>query len=63
MLAMGSEIRYRLAAIFAAHWDAFVRSTREFIRPVVFETVRKIIACRTPALGCHLYACPKYPPT
>ena len=21
--------------------------------------MRKIIACRTPALGCHLYTCPK----
>jgi len=59
MLAVGTEIRYRIAALFAAHWDAFVRSTRQWIRPVVFETVRKIIACRTPALGCHLYACPK----
>lgn len=59
MLAIGSQIRYRLAAIFAAHWDEFVRSARQWIRPVVFETVRKIIACRTPALGCHLYTCPK----
>jgi hypothetical protein len=25
---------------------------------VVLETVRKIRACRTPALGCHVYQCP-----
>lgn len=49
MLAIGSEIRYRIAAIFAAQWEEFVSSARELIRPVVFETVRKIIACRTPA--------------
>lgn len=59
MLAVGSEIRYRIAALLEAHWTEFVRSTRQWIRPVVFETVRKIIACRTPALGCHLYACPQ----
>src|SRR5579864_3070946 len=59
MLAVGSEIRYRIAALLEAHWAEFVRSTKQFIRPVVFETVRKIIACRTPALGCHLYTCPQ----
>lgn len=59
MLAIGTEIRYRIAAIFVAHWGEFVSSARQFIRPVVFETVRKIIACRTPALGCHLYTCPQ----
>jgi hypothetical protein len=59
MLAVGSQIRYRLAALFEAHWDAFVRSAKQWIRPVVFETVRKIVACRTPALGCHLYTCPQ----
>ncbi|HYO13744.1 MAG TPA: transposase zinc-binding domain-containing protein [Thermoanaerobaculia bacterium] len=26
---------------------------------MVFETVRKMIACRTPVLGCHLYRCPQ----
>ena len=30
MLAIGSEIRYRIAAIFAAHWEEFVSSTRQF---------------------------------
>lgn len=55
MLAIGKEIRYSLAAILAAHWDDFVTSCDKWIRPVIFEPVRKLIACRTPALGCHLY--------
>ncbi len=57
MLAIGKEIRYSLAAILAAHWDDFVSSYDKWIRPVIFETVRKLIACRTPALGCHLFRC------
>lgn len=59
MLAPGKQIRYRLAAILLAHWADFVAQYKKWIRPVVFETVRRIIACRTPALGCHLYRCPK----
>lgn len=53
----GLEIRFRLATILAAHWDDFVKTTNSWIRPVVFETVRKILSCQTPALGCHLYRC------
>lgn len=59
MLAVGTEVRYRIAALFDAHWEEFVRTTGQQIRAVVFETVRRIRACRTPALGCHLYQCPK----
>ena len=59
MLAVGTEVRYRIAALFDAHWEEFVRTTGQRIRSVVFETVRRIRACRTPALGCHLYQCPK----
>ena len=59
MLAVGTQVRYRIAALFDAHWEEFVRTTRQGIRAVVFETVRRIRACRTPALGCHLYQCPK----
>lgn len=59
MLAIGTEIRFRLAPILAAHWRDFVASHGKWIRPVVFETVRKILACRTPVLGCHAYRCRK----
>ena len=55
MLGIGKQIRFRLAAILLLHWKEFVSQHRKWIRPVVFETVRKIIACRTPALGCHVY--------
>jgi len=58
MLQVGLQIRYRLAQILANHWDDFVASSRGWIRPVVLETVRKILACQTPALGCHVYRCP-----
>jgi hypothetical protein len=58
MLAIGKEIRYRIAAILGAHWEDFFQAHKGWIRPVVLETVRKIVACRTPALGCHVYACP-----
>lgn len=58
MLAIGKEIRYRIAPILDAHWEEFFQSKRGWIRPVVLETVRKLRACRTPALGCHVYVCP-----
>jgi hypothetical protein len=59
MLAVGTEVRYRIAALFEAHWEEFVSTTGQRIRAVVFETVRRIHACCTPALGCHVYECPK----
>jgi hypothetical protein len=58
MLRVGSQIRYRIAPILAAHWEDFFQTKRGWIRPVVIETVRKLVACRTPALGCHVYQCP-----
>ena len=57
MLRGRPNIRFRLAAILAAHWWDFVRTHDKWIRPVVFENVRKVLACRTPALGCHVYQC------
>ncbi len=58
MLAIGKQIRYRIAAILDEHWEEFFQAEKRWIRPVVLETVRKIRTCRTPALGCHVYACP-----
>jgi len=57
MLRIGTQIRYRLSAILATHWSDFVAQHGKWIRPVVFATVAKILACRTPALGCHTYRC------
>jgi len=53
------HIRYQIAAILAAYWIEFVAQYKQWIRPVVFENVRKVLACRTPVLGCHdCHACP-----
>ena len=57
MLRGKPAIRFHLAAILAAHWWEFVRTYGKWIRPVVFENVRKVLACRTPVLGCHMYRC------
>jgi len=57
MLRPGFHIRYHIAAILAAHWIQFVQQYNRWIRPVVFENVRKVLACRTPVLGCHVYQC------
>jgi hypothetical protein len=57
MLRPDREIRYRLTSILAAHWWDFVRRYSRWIRPVVFENVRKVLACRTPVLGCHVWEC------
>lgn len=57
MLRPAPHIRYHIAAILAAHWIQFVVQYKRWIRPVVFENVRKVLACRTPVLGCHVYQC------
>lgn len=59
MLAVGKEIRYRIVPILEEHWDGFFEAQKRWIRPVVLETVRKLRACRTAALGCHVYVCPE----
>lgn len=53
----GYSIRYHISGILATHWDNFVNSYKKWIRPVVFENVRKVLSCRTPVLGCHIYRC------
>ncbi len=57
MLRVIPHIRYHIAAIFAVHWVQFISQYKEWIRPVVFENIRKILSCRTPVLGCHIYQC------
>ena len=59
MLGCGLQIRYHIAPILAAHWWQFVAQYQRWIRPVVFENVRRVLSCRTAALGCHVYACPE----
>ena len=43
MLRPAPHIRYHIAAILAAHWIQFVVQYKRWIRPVVFENVRKVI--------------------
>ena len=57
MLRPTPHIRYHITAILAAHWVQFVAQYKRWIRPVVFENVRKVLACRSPVLGCHIYEC------
>lgn len=57
MIRPAPHIRYHIAAILAAHWIQFVAQYKRWIRPVVFENVRKLLACRSPVLGCHIYQC------
>jgi hypothetical protein len=57
MLRAVPHIRYHISAILAVHWAEFVAQYKRWIRPVVFENVRKVLACRTPVLGCHIYQC------
>ena len=57
MLCPATHIRYHIAAILAVHWVQFVAQYKRWIRPVVFENVRKVLACRSPVLGCHIYKC------
>ena len=57
MLRPATHIRYHIAAILAVHWVQFVAQYKRWIRPVVFENVRKVLACRSPVLGCHIYQC------
>ncbi len=59
MLRVSPQIRYHIADILATHWAAFVAEHKRTIRTVVFENVCKVLACRTPVLGCHLYECMK----
>ena len=41
------------------NWARFQAANRGRIRPVVCENIRRMLACRTPALGFHVYACPE----
>lgn len=37
MLAIGKQIRYRIAPILAVHWEEFFQSHKGWIRPVVLD--------------------------
>ena len=46
MLRPAPVICCHIAAILAAHWVHFLTPYKWWMRPVVFENVRKVFACR-----------------
>ena len=46
-----------LKRIFRDNWERFVRTSETYIRPVVFENVRRMLACCTVQLGLHVLKC------
>ena len=53
-VAFGELIKRKKRFVY---WVQFVAPYKRWIRPVVFENVRKVLDCRTPVLGCHIYQC------
>lgn len=47
-----------LQAIFSLYWEPYLSWYKGKIREAVYENVQKIIQCRTPMLGFHVYQCP-----
>jgi hypothetical protein len=48
-----------LQYIFSQYWDLYLSWYKGKIRAAVYENVEKILKCRTPQLGFHLYQCPE----
>ena len=48
-----------LREIFLLHWASYMTWYTSKIRDVVIENVNKILKCRTPLLGYHMYQCRK----
>ena len=46
-----------LSIIFRLHWANYVKWYTGNIREMVYENVNKILKCRTPLLGFHMYKC------
>ena len=46
-----------LSIIFRLYWANYVKWYTGNIREVVYENVNKILKCRTPLLGFHMYKC------
>ena len=51
--------KYRLADFFDAHWEEYMKSPKEFVKPEQLKAVNAMRVCRTPVLGVDLYACQK----
>jgi len=51
--------KYRLADFFDAHWETYMKSPKEYVKPEQLKAVNAIRVCRTPVLGVDMHACPK----
>jgi len=47
MLLPAPHIRYHIAAILAVPWLQFVVQYKGWVKAIVFENVRKVLACHT----------------
>lgn len=51
--------KYRLADFFDMHWDEYMKSPTEFVKPEQLKAVNSLRVCRTSVLGVRTYACPE----
>lgn len=51
--------KYRLADFFDSHWDKYIQSPKEFIKPEQLKAVNAMRVCRTAVLGIDIHACPE----
>lgn len=52
------EKKFRLADFFDMHWDTYIQSPAQYIKPEQLRAVNALRACRTERLGVDIYACP-----
>jgi hypothetical protein len=53
-----TEKKYRLAHFFDMHWEEYMKSPKEYVKPEQLKAVNTIRVCRTAVLGVKEYACP-----
>ena len=51
------KTKRKLKALFSTHWDTFVRKFPVAAPDYIRTTISKFLACRTEALGCHVFKC------
>jgi len=55
----GEVKKYRLADFFDKHWDKYMESPTEYVKPEQLKAVNAMRVCRTAVLGVDVYACPE----
>jgi hypothetical protein len=50
--------KYRLADFFDKHWDKYMASPTDYVKPEQLKAVNAMRVCRTAVLGIDEYACP-----